>query len=189
MEGFMEQHERKAVLDQLDASRDRLLGLVEGLTVEQWTFRPGEGRWSISECLEHVTRVENRVTGLIGKKLQEPQEPEKRELVAGKDAMLARVIPDRTNRIEAPEPARPISQWPDPNELLAQFQTTRASTTRFTAETGADLRRYFIAHPVFGELDCYQWLLALSLHGERHARQVEEIKAAEAFPKGELIPS
>jgi uncharacterized damage-inducible protein DinB len=185
----MEEHERKRVLDELEASRDRLLGLVEGLTVEQWTFRTGEGRWSIGECLEHVTRVEGRVTGLIGKQLENPPEPDKRPLVAGKDEMLARVIPDRSNRIQAPEPARPVSQWSDPKELVDQFRTTREYTRRFTEETQRDLRNHFIPHMVFGDLDCYQWLLALSLHGERHAKQIEEIKAAGAFPKGELTPS
>jgi uncharacterized damage-inducible protein DinB len=185
----MEDHERKRVLDQLEASRDRLLGLVEGLTVEQWTFRPAEGRWSIGECLEHVTRVEGRVTGLIGKQLENPPEPDKKPLVAGKDEMLARRIPDRTTRIQAPEPARPLSQWTDPWELIEQFTTTRENTRKVTEETQRDLRNHFIPHPVFGDLDCYQWLLAISLHGERHAQQIEEIKAESAFPKGELTPS
>jgi uncharacterized damage-inducible protein DinB len=185
----MEDHERKLILDQLDASHQRLLGLVDGLTAEQWTFRPGEGRWSIGECMEHVVRVENRLTGLVEKKLEEAPEPDKKHTAAGKDEVIARQVPDRTNRFQAPEPARPTGQWPDTNELLAQFSATRVRTRRFAAETEADLRSHFMPHPVFGEMDCYQWLLAVSLHGERHARQIEEIKTADAFPKGELTPS
>jgi hypothetical protein len=34
----------------------------------------------------------------------------------------------------------------------------------------------------FGELDLYQWLIVLSKHGERHALQIEEIKANPAWP-------
>ena len=158
----MQDHERKLILDQLNASHRRMLGLVEGLTAEQWTFRPAEGRWSICECLEHVTRVENRVTGLIGKKLQEPPEPEKKHLVAGKDEMIAQRVPDRSNRIEAPEPARPIGQWPDPNELVARIQRHARATTRFAEENDVDLRNYFMTHGAFGNLDCYQWLLRSS---------------------------
>ena len=40
-----------------------------------------------------------------------------------------------------------------------------------------------------GELDCYQWLLVLSLHGSRHAQQMEEIKAAAGFPRPAASPA
>src|SRR5579862_6729616 len=64
-ENTMTEQERQFVVDQLAAGRERLLELVDGLTAEQWTFRPSEDRWSIAECMEHVTLVENRVLGLI----------------------------------------------------------------------------------------------------------------------------
>jgi hypothetical protein len=38
----MNEHERQTVTARLMASRERLLGVVDGLTAEQWTFRPGE---------------------------------------------------------------------------------------------------------------------------------------------------
>ena len=185
----MEASERKLILDQLEASHERMLCRVRGLTAEQWTFRPGEGRWSIGECLEHVTLVEARITGRIEKKLEDAPEPGKKDLVEGKDEMLAKTIPDRSSRAEAPEVARPVGQWPDPEELVAQFNATRARTRRFAAETEDDLRIHFFPHPRFGELDCYQWLLAISLHLDRHGAQIDEIKAAAAFPQGELTLS
>jgi uncharacterized damage-inducible protein DinB len=184
MESLMEEHERKLVVDQLKSSQERLLELVGGLTAEQWTFRPAEGRWSIRECLEHVARVENRVLGLIGKKLDEgTPEPEKRDPTHAKDAVVAKAIPDRTIRREAPEPVRPTGQWADTNELLAEFRKTRQRTTEFAATTRGDLRSHFVPHMALGELDCYQWLLVLSLHGVRHAQQIEEIRAAPGFPR------
>ncbi|MGA2713716.1 MAG: DinB family protein [Bryobacteraceae bacterium] len=179
----MNERERRLAADHLAASQDRLLGLVDGLTAEQWTFQPGEGRWSIGECLEHVMRVENRILGLIGKKLEGPAEPRTQDSAQEKDAVIAKMVPDRTSRREAPEPVRPIGQFVDTSELLAEFQKTRARTAQFVADTEADLRSYFVPHPAFGDLDCYQWLLVLGLHGERHARQIEEIKADSAYPR------
>lgn len=180
----MEEQERQLLIDQLTSSRERLLELVYGLTAEQWAFHPAEGRWSAGECLEHVIRVETRVLGLIGRKLGEGVlEPEKRDPAHTKDALVARMVPDRTQRREAPEPARPVGQWPDPNELVAEFLKTRQRTTEFVTDTQGDLRSYFIPHAAMGELDCYQWLLVLSLHGSRHAAQIEEIKAVPGFPE------
>lgn len=185
----MNDQERKLASEHLRASRERLLGLVSDLTAEQWKFQPGEGRWSIAECLEHVTRVENRVLGIIQKKTEEqPQTvaPDIRE----KDTFLLSAVPDRTERRQAPEIARPSGQWTDPREMLDQFETVRASSAQLAAETKADLRSYIYPHGAFGDLDCYQWLLLLGLHSERHARQIEEIKADPAFPPAAMsVPS
>lgn len=172
----MEQHERQVVVDQLSASRDRLLSLTEGLSPQQWSFHPAEGSWSIGDCLEHVTRVETRVVGLIQKKLEEAPEPEKQDSAHSKDGLLAQVMPDRTERRKAPEHVQPTGEWSDPQELVRQFVAVRERTSEFASTTGKDLRSHFIPHMAFGELDCYQWLLVLAFHGERHARQIEEIK-------------
>lgn len=181
----MEKQERQVIIDQLNGSRNRLLGLVEGLTAEQWSFRPADDRWSINQCLEHVIRVETRVLGIIETKLNEGiPEPEKCDPAYPKDAVVTRALPDRTISRKAPEPAQPTGQWPDATELLAQFRKTRQRTTEFAAQTQEDLRSYFHPHGAFGDLDCYQWLIVLSLHGARHAEQIEEIKAAPDFPRG-----
>ncbi len=135
-------------------------------------------------------RVENRVLGFIGKKLQEgTPEPERQDPSHAKDALVAQALPDRTVRREAPEPARPTGQWADADELLGEFRKTRQRTTEFAATTRGDLRSYFFPHAALGELDCYQWLLVLSLHGGRHALQIEEIRAAPGFPRPDFSPA
>ena len=178
----MEAHERQAALEQFRASHDRLLKLVERLTPAQWSFRPGEGKWSIADCLEHVTAVESRVFGSIQKQLAGPGDPEKRKLTEGKDATVRRMIPDRSTKIEAPEPVRPTGRWPEIPELLAQYRATRERSMKFVEETEADLRSRSWQHIALGELDCYQWLLAMGHHGDRHAKQMEEIQEHPKFP-------
>jgi len=179
----MEAHERQSILDQYQASHERMMALLEKLTPAQWQFRPGSGRWSIAECLEHVAAVEARVVGNIHKQLAGPPgDPEKLKETAGKDEMLAKLIPDRSNRVEAPEPVRPTGRWPEVSELLAHYQATRASTIRFVQETADDLRSRSWAHPHFGEMTCFQWLLAMSHHGDRHAKQIEEIRQHPEYP-------
>jgi hypothetical protein len=178
----MQTQERQAALDQLRASHERLMGLVERLTPAQWSFHPGEGRWSIADCIEHVTAVENRVLGAIGKRLAAPGEAEKAMPPAEKDEVVRRTIPDRTKRIEAPEPVRPRGRWQQVADLLAEYRTTRERTLKFVEETAADLRSRSWPHVALGELDCYQWILVMGHHGDRHAKQVEEIRRHPGFP-------
>ena len=178
----MNEQERELAAHHLTTSRERMMGLVEGLSAEQWSFHPAAGRWSIGDCVEHLTRVENRVMGIIGEKVASPPLAEVPASVREKDPALLAGVPDRTDRREAPEVARPEGKWADGGELLAEFLKTRAKTERFAAETRSNLRGYTHHHGAFGELDCYQWLLLMGLHTERHARQVEEIKADAGFP-------
>jgi hypothetical protein len=180
----MNSEERRLLLNDFSSTREHLLRIVDDLTPEQWRFHPAEGRWSIGDCIEHVTVVEARVLRAIGKHLERPAEPEKRPLAAGKDAAARQRIPDRSRRIEAPEPVRPTGKWENPDQLLAEFLATRDRTIHFTSTTDGDLRNHIFAHVSLGEIDCYQWLVVLSLHGGRHAQQIEEIKAHPAFPQG-----
>jgi hypothetical protein len=165
----------------LTGSREKLLGLVDGLSREQWAYRPAEGRWSINECLEHVTTVETRVLGIVTTKLAEAAPGAAKPEVRGKDEVVMTAVLDRTTRRQAPEPVQPSGKWVD-SQLLDEFSNARERTIDFTATTDADLRGYFNPHAAFGELDCYQWLVLLSLHGLRHAIQIEEIKASPGFP-------
>jgi len=66
---------------------------------------------------------------------------------------------------------------------LQQFAAARKRTSEFAAATNADLRRHFLPHPVFGDLDCYQWLLLLGAHCDRHRVQSQEVKASAEFPR------
>jgi uncharacterized damage-inducible protein DinB len=176
----MNEKERQGLLDEFAASRSRLIGLVGGLTLEQWRFRPAEGRWSIGDCIEHITAVESRVLRAIGRHLEQTPEPGKRSLAEGKDDLVKNTA-DRSRKIEAPEPVRPKGAWQDSDQLLSEFLAMRERTVQFTSATNADLRDHVFPHVSFGEINCYQWLVVLSLHGGRHAEQIEEIKTHPAF--------
>jgi len=177
----MNEQERELAAHHLAVSQERLLGLIEDLSAEQWAFHPAEGRWSIGDCVEHITRVENRVIGFIGEKIQAPPPAQVPASVREKDPALFKAVPDRTERRQAPEAARPEGKYTGA-QLLAEFRKTRTKSAQFAAETRADLRSYTHPHGAFGDLDCFQWLLLLGLHAERHARQIEEIKADAGFP-------
>ena len=177
----MNPQERQTVLDQFAAGESRLLALAEGLTQEQWNFRQNPERWSIAEIFEHVILVERRVMGGMQKRLASGAPATESPGNAARDSELASKVRTRTQKIQAPEPVRPSGQW-SASDLSAGFRKTRANSISFASATTGNLRGYFMNHIAFGDIDCYQWLIVLAGHTERHAQQIEEIKSDPAFP-------
>ncbi|MBZ5610965.1 MAG: DinB family protein [Acidobacteriia bacterium] len=180
----MDKAERDLLLVHLAESREMLVRAVDGLSGEQQLFRPGEDRWSVADCVEHITIVEDSTLKAIQRVLQGPARPDQQAETSGKDAVILDRVPARGTRVKGPPQVMPSGRWPDFEELLRQFEATRERTLRFAAVTQADLRSRAFPHPFLGPLDCYQWLLFSAAHCERHVRQLEEVKADSAFPRG-----
>lgn len=178
----MQIRERQFVRDELASSEARLLELVDGLTPQQWNFRETPGRWSIAEIVEHLILFENFILRTIATVLEAPPQPGTKPPTAGKDPLILGLPDSRGARIQAREALRPVGNWPDAGERIAELRMTRARTRTFAADTEADLRDRFFPHLAFGDLDCYQWLVVLARHMARHALQIARIKADAAYP-------
>ena len=179
----METAERELALHHLAASRERLLRAVEGLSEEQRSFRVAEDRWSVADCVEHLVVVEAFVFGTMKRVLAGPPEPAKQAEVRGKEQVILEAVPSRNRKVKGPAAVMPTQRWPRFEELLREFETVRGRTVQFATETQDDLRSHFFPHPILADLDCYQWLLFLGTHCERHVRQLEEVKADPGFPR------
>ena len=180
--------ERETLLKNLADSRERLLGTVEGLSREQLHYRSAPGRWTVAECVEHIAAVERRVLGLIQKTLSDGPAPAKRSAMEGRDRVLVEDVAGRVTRFQAPEYLIPRGQWPD-DQLWKTFEAARQRTREFVGSTDADLRKHFYPHPVFGELDLYQWLLLIGAHCDRHRAQSEELMTSAGFPRSSAAAS
>jgi len=174
--------EKEALLKNLAESRERLLGTVKRLSHTQLTYKPAPDRWSVAENLEHITVVETRVLGFIQKTLEAPSDFSKKSAKEGQEQALVDDIAGRITRFKAPEHIVPTGRWPL-DQLTEEFEAARKRSTEFAAGTDADLRHHFFPHPIFGEMDCYQWLLLLGAHCDRHRAQSEEVMVDPGFPK------
>jgi uncharacterized damage-inducible protein DinB len=174
--------ERDTVLKNLADSRERLLRAVQGLSHQQLHFRPDPDRWTVAECVEHITFVEGRILAMIQKTLSAGPTPEKRSAMEGKESVFFENVAARLPRLQAPESVKPCGRWPD-DQLLKEFEAARQRTREFAATTDADLRTHFFAHPFFGDLDLYQWLLLIGAHCDRHRAQSEEVMSSPGFPR------
>ncbi|HXX19813.1 MAG TPA: DinB family protein [Candidatus Acidoferrum sp.] len=179
--------ERERAVNYLTQSRDDLLRAVRGLSREQLQFKPAPDRWCVADCLEHLILVENRRIGEgIPAALQQPIDPARRSAYEGRDDELVRLVAGRVQRVQAPEPVRPAGRWPH-DRLIPEFEAARKRSTDLVTTTQANLRQYLSTHPLFGDLDCYQWLLLIAAHSDRHRTQIEELVASPGFPRAAAV--
>jgi uncharacterized damage-inducible protein DinB len=174
--------ERERAVAYLAETRDNWARTARGLSGTQLQFRPSPGSWSVGECIEHIVVVESFVLSSMEKVVQGAPDPPKSSAHQGPDEALIQRIASRATRVQAPERIVPTGRWPH-DQLLGEFEAARKRTSGFTASTNAQLRQHFFPHPMFGDLDCYQWLLLIGAHGERHRAQAEEVLASPDFPR------
>lgn len=177
------QHDRDFAISSMQATRKLFLDSVANLTPEQWAFKAGPDRWSIAECAEHIAISEEFISGIARNLLKTPSTPEKRTSVKVTDEQIVKMVPDRTTKFKAPEPIAPANRWPDPKDAVSHFKEVRDKNIAYIESTQDSLRDHFMAHPAFGLLDAYQWMLLLSAHTERHTMQILDVKADPKFPK------
>lgn len=171
--------ERAFALRLLDETQDRVVQLMQGLSPGQLLYRPAPDCWSVAENVEHLVITERRLMTALEKLLQRRPDVTTQSSIA--DHELLGKVGTVTQRVQAPPFAMPTLQWPV-ESLPQEFATSRARTRDFACTTTADLRRYFIRHFVFGNLDGYQWLLFISGHARRHILQAEAVRASPGFP-------
>ncbi|MFZ0820242.1 MAG: DinB family protein [Candidatus Acidiferrales bacterium] len=176
------QSERDRLTTNLKETRERLLLIVRSLSPEQLDYKPAANRWSVAENIEHVTKVEGLILQRITNTLQGPSGSFNPSGWQDRDDEVVALVLNRSNRFKGPDAVQPTGQWRH-DELFPEFEQARRRTHEFAATTNADLRRSTFRHPIFGELDCYQWLLMLSAHSDRHRAQIEEVMATADFPR------
>ena len=176
------QAKRNAMFARFSTTRDLVHRIGHGLTPAQLQYRPDANRWSVAENLEHITIVEQHILAGLTRTLEKMPDPAKKPAMADEQllANFGRVV----QPITAPESLRPSSRWPL-SDLLTEFDAARQRTVEFavTVADTKELRHYFMPHPLFGELDCYQWFILAAGHSERHCNQCAAIKASAGFPR------
>jgi hypothetical protein len=174
--------ERAAALAELEASRDRLLRDLDGLTGEQWENRPSPDRWSIGECAEHITAAEVPLPKLYKSPIAVEPPAQERPQIRNKDDYVRRVLRDRSGHQEAPERLHPKGRFPTPEDTVRTFRERRDANLDFVRVTSDALRDWFAPHPFAGLIDGYQWILFLAAHTDRHCEQIEEIRSSLGLP-------
>jgi hypothetical protein len=180
----MTPEERTFLIGQLEKSRNLLQASTRGLTAAQANYKAGPERWSILECVEHVTLTESFLFGFVQQLLKSPVKPVKDEeqLKAGDEKVLKNIT-DRSQKATAPEQARPASKYTNLTAALEAFGEARTKTIEYAQTTQDDLRSHSFQMGPGEPMDDYQLMLMMAAHTERHTAQINEVKAAPGYPK------
>ena len=187
--GQMTAEDRNRVVSALERSGSALTRAIGGLTPEQWTFRPGEGTWSVCECADHVFVIERLLFQTVRDLAGYPADPERAARVQGKDERLLAALADRGFKVRNPFPTRPSGEADSPEKLSLSFVELRASALAYARTTADSLRDHVARHPLLKDLDGVQWLLLMSAHADRHIAQIEEVKLHPEYPPSQVKPS
>lgn len=175
--------DKTLLISQLQQTRDNLLKDLEGLSDAQLEYKTAPDRWSVIDCVEHITLVEKSIMEGEQQLVQQPLNPDKRKEIKITDEQLIKTVEDRSHKAKAPEFAVPKHGYSSNAEAIKNFTEQRNKLIEYVTNTNDDLRNHVMDHPFLGTIDAYQLLLLDAAHTNRHTQQLEEVKADAGFPK------
>lgn len=157
----------EAILDLVQHGHEQMMELVDGLSEEQATFKPGTDDWSVLDVMQHVVAAKKGVARLCAA-LARGEKPGglggEGEDTQKQDGVTGREYATLDDAVEAAVAAQ---------EELAAF-VNKLSDESNTEETHD--------HFLFGPLNCREWAVFQRIHDGDHGGQIEKVKAADGFP-------
>lgn len=172
------------IVAEIEAVRQTLYDAVADLSQAQLDFKPAPDRWSISENLSHLNKVERGLPKLYPILLQKLEAEGWKPETDGSmlNSLDHAELDVATRKVQAPERVQPQADL-SKDELIAALQQSRQAIVDAVAQAPEyDLSGVTWPHPALGDINFYQWVLFIGKHEQRHLRQIEEIKKSESFP-------
>ena len=174
----MSAEDREHLMVHLQMTEQWLTDEVRGLSPAQLNFRSGPDRWSIRECVSHLAIAEPDYWRDYMQAVKAEPSGAKSSLT---DADVLWYGIDRVVHTKTGGGHEKVERYAETAPALADFKKLRGTMLEYVRTTGDDLRGH-----AFGEqehIDCWQWMLEISTHAQRHILQIREIKADANFPR------
>jgi hypothetical protein len=174
--------ERIFLIQTLKASLHKFDEATQSLSEEQLYFKVKLNKWSIAECIEHVTLAELHFSDIVEEEMKKPANPDLRAKIKIKDEKIRPKMLSRIWKAKSPEVFKPSGKFKNPKEAIIAFREQRLKTIEYIKTTNDDLRNHFWYHRLTKDIDLYQTIILMSAHLERHIEQIENIKKEKEFP-------
>jgi hypothetical protein len=172
--------DREHLLVHFEMTTQMVAELVQGLSPAQLEYKASPDRWSIREVVSHLAVAEPDYWRDLQKALRAAPDMNTKKSVAT-DADILWYGIDRVVHTKTGGGHEKVETYKDLGTALGKFQALRATMIEYIKTTSDNMR----AHS-FGErqvIDCWQWMLEISTHAERHIQQIREIKNDPNFPR------
>ncbi|MCA8911722.1 MAG: DinB family protein [Planctomycetes bacterium] len=192
MNATIESETLRTCAEQLGEAITRMEALTNGLSDAQANFKPGPKKWSINECLDHISTGNRLYAAKLERYLQKARD---KGLSGGEPyghgTFLGRFILNNlrqganARKVPAPGAFKPHASGLKLNELIEQFRTHANRLSELAAEAdGLPLGRIKFATPAapIGRVAASQAFEMMHLHTHRHLGQAERVKQAEGYP-------
>jgi hypothetical protein len=176
----MIKEDREHLLVHFEMTTQMVAEQVQGLSPAHLEYKAAPDRWSIREVVSHLAVAEPDYWRDIQKALKAAPDM-KNKKAAATDADILWYGIDRVVHTKTGGGHEKVDTYKDMGEALGKFQALRATMIEYIKTTNDDMR----AHS-FGDrevIDCWQWMLEISTHAERHIQQIREIKNDPNFPR------
>ena len=168
--------------------------LVQGLTEEEFNWRPAAGQWSIEECLAHLTMVGGAVADLVEKAIEEGRTRDLTGSAAFEASALERLLfretePPVRHATRSPKRFEPVHNQPLTGIMPTFFHVQRRFLLLLERADGLDLRRVKVPTPVvrWFRLSLGSTFAQAAAHERRHLAQARRVLAK--LPKGVALPA
>jgi hypothetical protein len=176
----MTKEDREHLLVHFQMTTQMVAEQVRGLSPAQLEYKASPDRWSIREVVSHLAVAEPDYWRDLQKALKAtPDMNEKKSTATDADILWYGI--DRVVHTKTGGGHEKVDTYKNLGEALGKFQALRATMIEYINTTNDDMR----AHS-FGDrevIDCWQWMLEISTHAERHIQQINEIKNDPNFPR------
>ncbi|HYK46163.1 MAG TPA: DinB family protein [Parafilimonas sp.] len=177
------EQERKNAIDLLQKTEQGVIDAVAGLSDAQLNFKAAPDRWSVLECVKHIAITEKDLWHLTDSTIQASANPDKRSAIKASDEQLVQMVESREKKVKTFPPFEPQNTpYKSLDEALSSFKTDREKLIDYVKSTNDDLRNHVVTLAP-GSFDCYQMILFIAAHSNRHTQQIDEVKADPNFPK------
>ena len=175
--------ERKYAIGLMKETRDEVMNSIRNLSEAQLNYKAAPEKWSVKECMYHIAGAEKLLWGMFESNMKGAANPEKRSEIKVTDEQFVKMVQDRSNKLQAPEPIQPKNTgFTSITEAIEDFKKNRGEHIKYLKSSTEDMRNHVVQMP-FGWIYCYQLCLMIAAHSNRHTQQLNEVKADAGFPK------
>lgn len=171
--------DRIFLVQNLERTRDELIKETDGLSIDQWHFKPDEKSWSIAQVMEHMGINERTFLWEATVALWTKPEPELDAIAISDSSYMAYMNdpnPHFADKIHTP---LGLTRGKD---NLTWFLHGRNANIDFIRDTPHDLKAYYTFRHDNRRSVHGNYVVHFG-HTDRHLRQIRKIKANPGYPK------